>query len=403
MPDTSENNDAVIHINMLGDFSIEYNGAILQDSVNRSQKLWSVLSYLFIHRERDIPKSEFIDVFWSDESSTNPDGALKTLFSRIRTLLESVFGPNHNLILSQRGSYSWNRAIPYRADITLFEECCIKAQNTALPGDERIQLYRNALSLYKGGFLPKLSSEFWVIPIHTHYHEMYLSAVKDFSDLLDEAGEYEEIFDTCSKAATIDPYDEGIHIRLINSLMRRGKIKASIDHYEQATKLLYQNLGIHPSKNFQALYAAIMEEEHDLQTDLEVIQGELRESAARSGAFNCSYGLFREIYRLEARRSARNNIPIHIALITVSFCDASRHSSRILNEVMEKLSKIISANLRQGDVVSRYSRAQYVLMLPSANYEDSCKITERIISSFYRQNNIPVIKLSGKARAMELE
>jgi len=49
---------------------------------------------------------------------------------------------------------------------------------------------------------------------------------------------------------------------------------------------------------------------------------------------------------------------------------------------MGRLLHILRSTLRRGDVISRYSGAQYVLLLPSSNYEDSEMILSRILSDF---------------------
>ena len=53
-----------VSISLLGGFSLEMNGATLTDDINRSLKLWSVLAYLVLHRNRPVPQSEFIELFW---------------------------------------------------------------------------------------------------------------------------------------------------------------------------------------------------------------------------------------------------------------------------------------------------------------------------------------------------
>ena len=52
---------------------------------------------------------------------------------------------------------------------------------------------------------------------------------------------------------------------------------------------------------------------------------------------------------------------------------------------MENLQEQIRNNLRRGDAASRCSASQYILMLPHANYENSCMVCERIIRAFTRQ------------------
>ena len=207
----------------------------------------------------------------------------------------------------------------------------------------------------------------------------------------------------CRRAVQLDPLDERLHTLLIRALLRQGKDTAALEQYDTATDLLYRNLGVRPSEELRALYTEIMAVEKSLETDLEVIQEGLRETARRPGAFVCEYGFFREAYRLEARRAKRSGTCVHVALITISLPQGGLPALELLNQTMDQLLDVLIHNLRQGDVVSRYSSAQYVIMLPSANFEDSTMVLERIVSAFYRQNRNSFLKLSYRVRALELE
>ena len=116
----------------------------------------------------------------------------------------------------------------------------------------------------------------------------------------------------------------------------------------------------------------------------------------------CAYGFFREAFRLEARRAARNGTCVHLALITVSLPGGGMPELGVLNTTMDQLLEILINGLRRGAVVARYSGAQYVVMLPSANYEDATMVMERIVSSFYRQHRRNFLKLSCRVRELEL-
>ena len=52
---------------------------------------------------------------------------------------------------------------------------------------------------------------------------------------------------------------------------------------------------------------------------------------------------------------------------------------------MEKLPPLLRGNLRRGDVISRCSVSQFVIMLPQANYENSRMVADRLVSAFYRR------------------
>ena len=116
-----------VSVTFLGGFRLTGKTAAITDDMNRSQKVWSVLSYLILNRDRNISQAEFIDTFWSSDKSSNPVNALKTLLYRIRTLLAPVFGPGMDPIVSQRGSYSWNPAIVCKTDVDEFEALCRRA------------------------------------------------------------------------------------------------------------------------------------------------------------------------------------------------------------------------------------------------------------------------------------
>ena len=389
-----------VAVTMLGGFRIRVDGNVLTDEINRSQKLWNVLCYLIAHRERTVPQSEFIELFWPEENSANPTNALKTLLYRVRSLLEPLFGEGLEPILSQRGAYAWNPAIACEMDVDRFELLCRRAQDTALPAQKRMALYEEAAEVYRGDYLPKLANQMWVVPISAHYHTLYLEAVKEYADLLEHAEKFEAMAELCTRASQLDPLDESLHTLIVRALLRQGKDSAALSHYEKATDLLYRNLGVRPSEELRALYREIMDVEERLETNLEVIQANLREAAQRPGAFVCEYGFFKEAYRLEARRSARSGACVHIALVTVSLPDGGVPPLGVLNTTMDQLLEVLVHNLRRGDVVSKYSGAQYVVMLPAANFEDSTMVVERIVNAFYRQHRRNFLKLTYRIREL---
>lgn len=393
--------EAPLTINLLGGFSMERNGNLLTDDINRSQKLWSVLAYLVIHRDRDIPQSEFIEQFWQEENSSNPTSALKTLLYRIRAMIEPLFGEEVQPVIARRGAYRWNPDIPCFVDIDRFDQLCEQSQESEISDEQRLELCREAAVLYKGVLLPKLSDQIWLMPLSAHCHAQYVALVHRLAQLLVKYDLYDELATLCLRASELDPMDESLHILAIRALLYQGRNAQALAHYENATELLYRNLGVRASDELRSLYTEIMAQEQGMETDLEVIQESLREIADRPGAFICEYGFFQEIYRLEVRRSVRSGQCVHIALLTVSMPDGTTPALKQLNITMDQLLDALRGNLRSGDVISRYSASQYVVMLPCASLEDSQRVMERIVSVFYRQHRHNFLKISYKVREVE--
>ena len=390
------------YVTMLGSFSITVDNRSVSDEDNRTHKLWNVLAYLVAHRDRMVPQAEFIEQFWPEETGAAPANALKTQLYRIRTLLTPLFGEEFQPILSQRGGYEWNPAIHTQVDIDEFSVFCQRAARAELPAARRESLLKEAISLYQGDFLPKLASSMWVVPISAKYHSLYLEAVTAYAGILEDEGLYREMIDVVQKAITIDPLDEGLHTIIVRGFLQQGKHTAALAHYEYATDLLYRSLGVQQWKELRELYDQIMATEQAFETDLTVIQQDLGETAQQAGAFFCEYGFFREIYRLEARRCIRSGVCIHIALITVSNPDGSIPPLKHLTKTMDQLQEVIAQTLRSGDVVARYSGAQYVIMLPCANLEDSEMVLGKILSRFRRRHRVNRLKISSRIREIEL-
>lgn len=389
-----------VFVQTFGNLALEYNGTTFCCNSNRSSKKWGVLVYLLLNRNRTVTQADLIDVFWDNDASVNPSGALKTLLHRLRHTLYPLFGED-DLIVSGHGVYYWNSKYEIHPDSDEFDQLCAVGHNVNLSTDERMEAYRKALHLYRGSYLPPLQSQLWLIPRVTHYQTAYVDAVEQLADLLMHANKYCELNEICSLSTTLEPLDEHLHALTVKSYILQGNTAAALEHYEKSTDYLYKNLGIHPSAELQALYEEIMKTDQCVETDLYKIQNDLSEAALKNGAFVCDYSFFREIYRLEARRCMRASNSIHIALITVLTTSGNIPSLDKLSNTMDRLLTIITLNLRHGDVVSKYSGAQYVILLFGANYEDSEKILYRISCS-YRKNHASHLRLAYKIRELVL-
>lgn len=396
------NSAATLSISLLGGFSLEWAEHVLTDDINHSPKPWSVLAYLILHRDHCVHQSELIDVFWPEEGGGNPANALKTLLYRIRMMLEPLVGPDVQPILGRRGCYCWNHLLDCWVDVDEFELLCRQAEDKSLTAEARCALYEQALSLYRGDLLPKLAQQMWLLPLSVRFHALYLDAVKAFAALLEERALFGKMYDTCIRASQLDGLDEGLHALVVRALLRQGKGAAALEHYQKATDLLYRSLGVAPSKELRDLYKEIMATEKALETDLEVIMGDLRETARRDGAFVCEYGFFQEAYRLEVRRAARSGACVHLCLLTLSLPNGRTPQVKPLSAGMDSLREVLVSSLRRGDVVARFSRGQYVVMLPSASLEDSEMVMERVVQSFQQQYRHGFLRLSVRVREMEL-
>ena len=383
-----------LQISMLGGFSLSYpDGTAIDYQSNRSNKLWMVLAYLLTHRGKQITQDELIDILWPDEEIDNPVNTLKTMRHRLCGMLDALGGiPGKEMIRYNHGIYAWSEEVDCVLDIDQFSTYCALADQEQ-DDSQKISYYLNALEYYNGDFLPKLSSEMWVMSAHAYYHAEYLRVVKKCIALLRTENRYYEIITVCQKAVTIEPYDEDLHRELIDALVRTGAKQSALNHYEKVKELFYHEFGINLSEDLVELYKQIIDETNDAQMDLSFIASRLQEELA-PGAFYCEYALFKEIYRLMTRMMERNGQSVYLCLVSVTEKNGKHIvNTKKQNEAVGRLRTAIQFSLRRGDVFTRYSVSQYLILLSSINYENTEMVLRRITDNFKRDNPNLAVKL----------
>ena len=373
-----------LYINMFGEFSLCMGDNRITDSDNRSRKVWLLLAYLICRRGRTVSRKELISLLWGDDSSNNPENALKTTFHRVRTLLNQLSPTaGHDLILWQNGGYTWNTDIPTTIDTDEFDRLCQTDRS-----DEAVwlQMSLKALELYQGDFLSGLSAESWVLPVTAYYHNLYIQLILDTAPLLSAAGRHEEAASICRKALTVEPYHESLHRHLMQALIDLGDQKGAASVYENLQQQLFNELGIHPSDETKAIYRSATQALSPQIMPMDLVMENLQETDARPGALRCEFDYFKVLCHAEARAMIRSGKATHLALLSVSGGGNQQLSKRSLDKAMEHLGEQIATNLRRGDTFSQCSVSQYIIMLPQANYENSCMVCQRIISAFIRRH-----------------
>lgn len=137
-----------------------------------------------------------------------------------------------------------------------------------------------------------------------------------------------------------------------------------------------------PSETMRGLYREIAKTANNIQTDLDIIKDDLRERENTRTAFCCDYEVFKDLYRLKARAMARTGQSVFIGLFTITDAGGGVPGTKILAAVMDLLIHSVCSGLRRGDVVSRFSPTQYVVMLPALTYENGLMVLDRISKRF---------------------
>ena len=372
-----------IHVCTLGSFTLRCGENLISAENNRSRKVWSLMAYLICHRGTTVSQKKLIELLWGDDpASSNPENVLRITLHRLRSQLDQLWpGAGKELIIHKNGGYHWSEQVETIVDSDRFEE--LFNRKAASP-EERLAVCLEALQLYRGDFLERQSSESWVIPITTHFHNLFVILSQEAALLLSRQQRHEEAAQICRKAIEAEPYHEPLYQLLMKELAAHGDPKGAAAVYENLRKRLFDDFGIRPSEETRAVYREAAHTPGERALPIDEVLEHLQEPEVVPGAMECDYDYFKVLCHAESRAMERSGNATHVALLSATGLTGEPLPKRSLERIMTQLGRQIRLNLRRGDTISRCSTTQYILMLPKANYEDSCMVCRRVINNYHK-------------------
>jgi tetratricopeptide (TPR) repeat protein len=256
-----------------------------------------------------------------------------------------------------------------------------------------IELYKQAIGLYRGDYLAENGYSEWLVPLRNHYNRLYIQSLLRLVELLKEREEHDQILDVCERGLSIEPLEEVLHIYFIEALLKLGQMKHALSHYEYVTSYFYRELGVKPSAVMRNLYKKIQAHNEE-KGEMTLSQIKIRlEEENISGALFCDLDYFKFIYNLELRRSTRLPTTNYLGLLTLISKGTGVASQQKIKEIMGSLRQLLYASLRKGDLFSFWNDTQMVFILFNIKEDGLGKIEERIEKNFHQQGKADIFNL----------
>ena len=382
-----------LKIYTFGRLKVYHGNTLISDEFGRSKKIWDLFIFLITHRHKQVSPEVIAEALWPDQNYANPSGSLKNLVHRLRKRIDLDSSNNaSSLIISNYGCYGWNLNYPYWLDVEVFDRDILEAKKNILQDPElACRHFQKALKLYHGDYLAESTYTDWLLPIRHYYRQLFIESAAQLLDLLKDQKLYGQMLQECKKALFIEHYEEDFHLRYMEALLGEGKTNQAREHYEYVSKLFYNEFGTKPSADLRSLYRAIKQQSDKAELKQTDIRDVLQERDDSSGALYCDPDFFKFLCKLEKRRAAREDRPIHLGLLTFNNLDYQIPTSEQLKDPMYKLNKILSIRLRKGDVYTPWSDGQFAMLLPGTTHEQAETVLDRALKSF--EQNYPSEKL----------
>ena len=375
------NTEESIYINMFGEFQIIAGDKMISTKMNRTKKVWTMLEYLITFRDRDIPQSELIEVLWGTSNVEKPAFALKTLSYRVRTTLEGLgIDYARDLIESNEGSYRWSSRFNCIVDADEFKKLFDQTQNEDYSKEELIEKYLRIIDIYKDDFLANNCFTPGLVSLQTTYRTMYIKIMHELLELLDKDEEYKRMEEICNEFFKKDIFDDEVSYYYMKVLNEQNHTKDAISYYDRINQISYQNMS--KSNISHRYYESLLLKEKNDKVELKNIKQELDKTD--NLAYFCTYEVFKCIYDIERRRALRGDQEGFLIMLDIE----GRNNQE---ETMQLALNQLKFRLRKGDIITRASDSQYIILLTNLNDKQAIEVINRISKSIKQDKKVKKI------------
>ncbi len=375
----------VFSVRMFGHLSFCYDDKTFMIKCNMASKVMQLFRLLLLAGEEGVPKGQLLTALYGNDETQDTKNAFRILIFRLRKLLGETVIPAGDRIWVEKGIYRFGGPFTTIVDAVEFDQMADRALITQNE-EERMVRLKEACRRFTGGFLPFLVDEEWVMEENVRYKDLYFDLVQECCRLMQKNRRYEDMLELCSDAVKIYPFEEWQLLK-IDCLLAMNRYKEALKVYEDATTMFFEGAGTSPSEKMLSRFRAMSSQIQYAMGDLGDIKNSLKEKDIDKGAYYCSYPSFIDSYRIITRMVERSGRSIFLMLCTLTDSKGEPlDKEEFLAEQSANLSDAICKSLRRGDIYTRYSLNQFLILLIGIKQED-CEITFDRIMDVFREDN----------------
>jgi predicted ATPase/DNA-binding SARP family transcriptional activator len=224
----------------------------------KGRKPRALLALLLLHRNEVVPAERLIDDLWGEDPPATAANTLQVYVSQLRKLVDGGLvreGPGYSLQVEPDG-----------LDAERFER--LVAEATSALGRrayvEASELLVEALALWRGPALVDVQYESFAQAEITRLEELRLAAVEGRIEAELGLGHHDQVVGELEALVAENPLRERLRGQLMLALYRAGRQADALEAYQEARRVLLDELGLEPGPELRELEQAILRQEEAL-------------------------------------------------------------------------------------------------------------------------------------------
>jgi predicted ATPase/DNA-binding SARP family transcriptional activator len=237
-----------LDIRLLGPFEVLVGGTLADVGGSKRQAL---LAMLALRAGRVVGVDMLVDGLWGEELPAAPRNALHHHIARLRAALgeESIVGSSDGYALKDA-----------RVDAARFEELLAETRAALRDGDVRsaADAVTSALALWRGPALQGLTGTAWFSAEARRLETLRVDALEEHFEVALALGEHRELTPSLRSALADNPFRERLWGQLMLALYRSGRQADALETFQEARRVLADELGLEPGPDLRRLQEAIL-------------------------------------------------------------------------------------------------------------------------------------------------
>ena len=237
-----------LEIRLLGPFEVLAGGALADVGGSKRQAL---LAMLALRNGRVVDVDGLVDGLWGEELPAAPRNALHHHIARLRAAL------GERSIVGSADGYALEDA---RVDAVRFEELLAETRAALRDGDvpAAADAVASALALWRGPALQGLTGTAWFSAEARRLEALHVDALEEDFEVRLALGEHRELTPALRSALADNPFRERLWGQLMLALYRSGRQADALETFQEARRVLADELGLEPGPELRRLQEAIL-------------------------------------------------------------------------------------------------------------------------------------------------
>lgn len=248
----------LMHVRLFGGMEVRVGGEVVDEKAFQKHKATTLLAILVLHRGKEVPRSELLDVLWPDTSSDKSVNSFYSLWSLLRRALMDERGACPYLAKHQK-SYMVD-AHYVKSDVEEFESICRMLTFEEPEAGVWMEAFARLEEDFACGLLPSEASNAYIARLRERFRTRLADVYVTAADRLCDADEPRAALWFAQAALERFEKREDAFCALMRAQMSTGQRSLAMDTFFECKRFMKEDLGMDPSERIVRLHRRLLDE-----------------------------------------------------------------------------------------------------------------------------------------------